>query len=147
MTSSGAYDATATLMLAALVAAGDAKRPRDVAPADIRDGLAKINNKGGQKVRPIVDDFSSAIRLIAKGKPINYEGAYDSDDWDAAGDMFPPLVHWKVENHVSAAGALEGGKPAVRGIRALPLQSAATALSGQIATFIAKSSANDVNRI
>src|SRR4029078_4820079 len=37
MTSSGAYDATATLMLAALVAAGDAKRPRDVAPTDIRD--------------------------------------------------------------------------------------------------------------
>ena len=98
MTSSGAYDATATLMLAALVAAGDAKRPRDVAPADIRDGLAKINNKSGQKVRPTVEGFSSAIRLIAKGKPINYEGAYDSGDWDAAGDMFPPLVHWKVEN-------------------------------------------------
>jgi len=98
MTSSGAYDATATLMLAALVAAGDAKRPRDVAPADIRDGLVKINNKSGQKVRPTVEGFSSAIRLIAKGKPINYEGAYDSGDWDAAGDMFPPLVHWKVEN-------------------------------------------------
>ena len=98
MTSSGAYDATATLMLAALVAAGDAKRPRDVAPADIRDGLVKINNERGQKVRPTVEGFSSAIRLIAKGKPINYEGAYDSGDWDAAGDMFPPLVHWKVEN-------------------------------------------------
>ena len=63
-----------------------------------RDGLTKINNKGGQKVRPTVEGFSSAIRLIAKGKPINYEGAYDSGDWDAAGDMFPPLVHWKVEN-------------------------------------------------
>ena len=33
MTSSGAYDATATLMLAALVAAGDAKRSSDVAPS------------------------------------------------------------------------------------------------------------------
>jgi hypothetical protein len=98
MTSSGAYDATATLMLAALVAAGDAKRPRDVAPTDIRDGLGKINNRSGLKVRPTVEGFSSAVRLIAKGKPINYEGAYDSGDWDAAGDMFPPLVHWKVEN-------------------------------------------------
>jgi hypothetical protein len=29
---------------------------------------------------------------------INYEGAYDSDDWDSVGDMFPALVHWKVEN-------------------------------------------------
>ena len=98
MTSSGAYDSAITLMLAALVAAGDANKPRDVTPADIRQGLAAINNPAGQKVRPTVEDFSSAIRLIAKGKPINYEGAYNSDDWDAAGDMFPPLVHWKVEN-------------------------------------------------
>jgi hypothetical protein len=98
MTSSGAYDSAVTLMLAALVAAGDAKHPRDVAPGDIRDGLAKINQSGGQKVRPTVEDFGTAIKLIAEGKPINYEGAYDADDWDAVGDMFPPLVHWKVEN-------------------------------------------------
>jgi Periplasmic binding protein len=98
MTSSGAYDATATLMLAALLATGDVKRPRDVTPSQIRDGLAKINDKGGRKVRPTVEDFAAAIKAIAKGRPINYEGAYDSDDWDAAGDMFPPLVHWKVEN-------------------------------------------------
>ena len=51
------------LPLAALVTAGDAKRPRDVAPADIRDGLVKINNERGQKVRPTVEGFSSAIRL------------------------------------------------------------------------------------
>jgi hypothetical protein len=98
MTSSGAYDATATLMLAALVAAGDAKQSSDVAPRDIREGLTKINNKGGQMVRPSVEDFGTAIGLIAQGKPIDYEGAYDSNDWDAVGDMFPPLVHWKVEN-------------------------------------------------
>jgi hypothetical protein len=98
MTSSGAYDATATLMLAALVAAGDAKQSSDVAPRDIREGLTKINNKGGQMVRPSVEDFGTAIGLIAQGKPIDYEGAYDSNDWDAVGDMFPPLVHWKVES-------------------------------------------------
>jgi hypothetical protein len=45
-----------------------------------------------------VEDYVAAIKAIAKGKPVNYEGACDSDDWDAAGDMFPPLVHWKVEN-------------------------------------------------
>ena len=98
MTSSGAYDATATLMLAALVAAGDDKQSSDVAPRDIREGLTKINNKSGQMVRPSVEDFGTAIGLIAQGKPIDYEGAYDSNDWDAVGDMFPPLVHWKVEN-------------------------------------------------
>jgi Periplasmic binding protein len=97
MTSSGAYDSTVTLMLAALVATGDAKGPREVDPAQIRAALTRINDKAGRKVRPTVEDFASAIRAIAKGKPINYEGAYDSDNWDAAGDMFPPLVHWKVE--------------------------------------------------
>jgi Periplasmic binding protein len=98
MTSSGAYDCAVTLMLAALTAAGDVKNPREVTPADIRRGLTAINDPAGRKVRPTVEDFSAAIRLMAEGKPINYEGAYDSDDWDAAGDMFPPLVHWNVEN-------------------------------------------------
>jgi ABC-type branched-subunit amino acid transport system substrate-binding protein len=98
MTSSGAYDATAMLMLAALVAAGDADKPRDITPADIRRGLTLINNPAGQVVRPTVEDFRSAIGSIAKGQPINYEGAYNPNDWDAVGDMFPPLVHWKVEN-------------------------------------------------
>jgi hypothetical protein len=97
MTSSGAYDATVTLMLAALVATGDAARPRAVTPAQIREALTRINDKSGQKVRPTVEDFSLAIRSIAAGKPIDYEGAYNSDGWDAVGDMFPPLVHWKVE--------------------------------------------------
>jgi hypothetical protein len=85
-------------MLAALVAAGDAGKPRDVAPADIRRGLTSINNPAGRVIRPTVDDFRAAIGAIAKGEAINYEGAYSSIDWDAVGDMFPPLVHWKVEN-------------------------------------------------
>ncbi len=98
MTSSGAYDSTVTLMLAALVAAGDAGKPRDVAAADIRRGLTSINNPAGRVIRPTVDDFRAAIGAIAKGEAINYEGAYSSIDWDAIGDMFPPLVHWKVES-------------------------------------------------
>ena len=97
MTSSGAYDATVTLMLAALVATGDGKQPRDVGPADIRQGLTKINEPKGRKIRPTVGDFTAAIKAVGQGKPINYEGAYHAVDWDAAGDMFPPLVHWKVE--------------------------------------------------
>ena len=36
-------------------------------------------------------------KLIEKGKPINYEGAYSPNDWNSVGDIFPPLVHWKVE--------------------------------------------------
>lgn len=98
MTASGAYDATATLLLAALSAAGDPKHPKDVTPAAIRDGLARINARGGKTIRPTVDDYAAAATALGRGKPINYEGAYHSIDWDAAGDMYPPLVHWVVEN-------------------------------------------------
>jgi hypothetical protein len=98
MTSSGAYDSAVTLMLAAIVAVGDVQRPRDVTPADIRQGLTKINNPLGKKIRPTVEDFSTAARLIMQGELINYEGAYNSVDWDNVGDIFPPLVHWKAEN-------------------------------------------------
>jgi len=98
MTSSGAYDSAVTLMLAAIVASGNVQRPHEITAADIREGLTKINNPAGRKIRPRVDDFSAAARLVKQGKPINYEGAYNSDDWDAVGDIFPPLVHWKVEN-------------------------------------------------
>jgi hypothetical protein len=98
MTSSGAYDAATTLMLAALVAVGDSKHPRDIAPSDIRAALAKINDSQGRKIRPTVDDFAAAVKIVGQGEPINYEGAYHAIDWDAVGDMFPPLVHWKVEN-------------------------------------------------
>jgi hypothetical protein len=98
MTSSGAYDSAITLMLAAIVASGNVRRPHEVTAADIREGLTKINNPTGRKIRPRADDFGTAAQLVKQGKLINYEGAYNSDDWDAVGDIFPPLVHWKVEN-------------------------------------------------
>ena len=95
MTSSGAYDAAVTLMLAALTASRDGK---EVTPEDIRAGLGKINDPKGRVVRPTVADFAAAAKAAANGEPINYEGAFHAIDWDARGDMFPPLVHWKVEN-------------------------------------------------
>ncbi|HYL79342.1 MAG TPA: ABC transporter substrate-binding protein, partial [Candidatus Acidoferrum sp.] len=98
MTSSGAYDSTVSLMLAAILAAGNVQQPREVTAAGIREGLTKIGSPAGTKIRPTVDDFVSAAQLAGQGKPLKYEGAYNPVDWDAAGDMFPPLVHWKVEN-------------------------------------------------
>lgn len=97
VTASGAYDSMVTLMLATLVAAHDKGGVKNVTPADIRVGLTKINQDCGVKIKPTVADFKKAARLIRLGLPINYEGAFDSIDWDAVGDMFPPLVHWKVE--------------------------------------------------
>ena len=95
MTSSGAYDSAVTLMLAALTASRDGK---EVTAEDIRAGLGKINDPKGRVVRPTVADFAAAAKAAANGEPINYEGAFHAIDWDARGDMFPPLVHWKVEN-------------------------------------------------
>jgi len=96
MTSSGAYDSAVTLMLAALQAAGGGKA--EVGASGIRAGLARINDPKGKTIRPTVADFAAAAKALAAGKPINYEGAYHALDWDAVGDMFPPMVHWKVEN-------------------------------------------------
>jgi ABC-type branched-subunit amino acid transport system substrate-binding protein len=97
VTASGAYDSMVSLMLATLVAAHDKGGVKKVTPADIRVGLTKINQSCGVKIKPTVADFKKAAQLIRLGLPINYEGAFDSIDWDAVGDRFPPLVHWKVE--------------------------------------------------
>lgn len=97
VTASGAYDSMATLMLATLVAAKAKGGIGNVLPDDVRVGLTKINDPHGVKIKPTVHDFRLAARLIRLGVKINYEGAFDAIDWDSVGDMFPPLVHWKVE--------------------------------------------------
>ena len=97
LTSSGAYDATMTLMLATVAASGDVLRPMAVTPAGIRTALGRINNPHGLKIRPSVLHLEWAAFLMGFGLPINYDGAYNADDWNAVGDIFPPLVHWKVE--------------------------------------------------
>ena len=98
-TSSGAYDSVTTLMLAALVASNNVHHPSAVTPAGIRAALDTINNPQGVKVRPSALSFAIASVLVTAGLPMNYDGAYDGDDWNAAGDIFPPLVHWTVENN------------------------------------------------
>jgi ABC-type branched-subunit amino acid transport system substrate-binding protein len=95
VTSSGAYDAAATLMLAAIVANGEGAHA--VTAADIHGGLTRINEKQGRVILPTVADFTVAARLARLGKPIKYQGAYDAAGWDAAGDIFPPLVRWTVD--------------------------------------------------
>jgi hypothetical protein len=98
LTSSGAYDGTVTLMLAALTAAGDSHHPSEVTPSAVRAALTTINDPHGLRIRPTVWHYKLAALAIRLGLPINYQGAYNKDDWNAVGDIFPPLVHWKVEN-------------------------------------------------
>lgn len=99
LTASGAYDSAITLMLATLAAQHKRNGRADlVTPEDIREGLTKINDPNGHIIRPTVSDLKKAAKFLLQGKKINYEGAFDPIDWDEVGDMFPPLVHWKVEN-------------------------------------------------
>jgi hypothetical protein len=78
------------------------KRPtafsRSIAPADIRTALDQINDPHGVPILPLTGMFVAAAQLTRNGIAINYDGAYDNDDWNAVGDIFPPLVHWTVEN-------------------------------------------------
>ncbi len=92
-----AYDAAAVIMLASLVASAPLDDPTSVTPAQIRNALGKINEPSGDVVRPGVDGFAEAIALIIQGKPINYEGASGSCDFDADGDVLMKVAHWKIE--------------------------------------------------
>jgi ABC-type branched-subunit amino acid transport system substrate-binding protein len=98
-TSSGAYDSVTTLMLASLVAAQGCHDPSQVTPDAIRAALDTINAPHGVPIVPAVASFAVAGVLAKLGVPMNYDGAYNNDDWDAVGDIFPPLVHWTVENN------------------------------------------------
>jgi ABC-type branched-subunit amino acid transport system substrate-binding protein len=95
-TSSGAYDATMTQILATLVAAADVGGIARVTSADVRAALPRVHDPAGDVIRPTVADLERAVRLVQQRRPIRYEGAYDDGTWDAAGDMFPRLVHWAV---------------------------------------------------
>ncbi|MGC4087566.1 MAG: hypothetical protein QM756_06675 [Polyangiaceae bacterium] len=61
-------------------------------------GSPRINRKHGLKVRPSTLSFLTAANAIKFGLHVDYDGAYNDDDWDAVGDIFPPLVHWTVTN-------------------------------------------------
>jgi hypothetical protein len=95
---SGAYDSAMVLMLGALIAAQPLANPDDVTPTQIRDAIAAISDPNGTHVIPTVDSLSSGVAQIAAGKTIDYDGASGACNFNAAGDLFPPLVHWKVEN-------------------------------------------------
>jgi branched-chain amino acid transport system substrate-binding protein len=96
--SSGAYDSAMVLMLAALIAAQPLASPDDVTPTQIRDAIPSISDPNGLRVIPMVDSLEDAVSQIAAGKAIHYDGASGTCDFNAAGDLFPPLVHWKVVN-------------------------------------------------
>ena len=75
-----AYDATIALALAAQAAG----RLDGVA---IRDRLRQVGSSPGTVVKAGPGGVAEALRILAEGRQIDYEGASGSMDWDANGDL------------------------------------------------------------
>ncbi len=88
-----AYDATALIGLAAYAAQ---VKNLPLTSANIRDQLREISSPPGNFVGP--DEFARAFGLLAEGKPINYEGASGSVDFDRSGDVEAPIEVWRFKN-------------------------------------------------
>jgi hypothetical protein len=93
LTASFLYDA----VVAQAIAIGSAFSSGAVSPEMIRDAFPAINAPGGTVIRPSVGDFKTAARRIAQHRPINYEGASSPLELTGAGEMYPDLVHWKIQ--------------------------------------------------
>ena len=94
-----AYDAVAVVLLAALIASQPLGDPTQVTPVQIRDAMKQGQRprRHGGAARPR-GAGSRRSTLIAAGKPINYEGASGTCDFDANRTAVGKIVRWKVEN-------------------------------------------------
>ena len=74
------YDAAVAVMLAA-EAAGGAEGPA------IRDELRGVGSAPGERILPGPEGVARALGVIRDGGDVDYEGAANSVDWDANGDL------------------------------------------------------------
>ncbi|MCY4371532.1 MAG: ABC transporter substrate-binding protein [bacterium] len=74
------YDATVALALAAQAAGS-------LDGAALRDRLRDIGGPGGQVVLGTAEGAAEALRLLADGRDVDYEGVGSSLDWDEHGDL------------------------------------------------------------
>lgn len=96
------YDATVLIALAA------AKAGSTTDSAAIRDALRFVANAPGEVVGPGRDGISRALRLIAEGKDVNYEGAGGIVDFDENGDVFGTIEIWQVKDgEIQSTGRFE----------------------------------------
>jgi branched-chain amino acid transport system substrate-binding protein len=85
-----AYDGVAVIGLAAYAAK---VKGLSLTSKNIRDNLRAVANPPGEVIMP--GEFKKALGLIKAGKPINYEGAAGSVDFDKNGDVVTPIEVWK----------------------------------------------------
>ena len=74
------YDAAVAVMLAA-EAAGRADGP------SVRDELRRVGSAPGERILPGPEGVARALDVIRDGGEVDYEGAANSVDWDANGDL------------------------------------------------------------
>jgi len=84
-----AYDAAMVIALAAQKAGSND-------PAAIRDNLRAVANPPGETVLP--GEWEEAMKLLADGQDINYEGASGSIDFDENGDVPGTIGHWEIQD-------------------------------------------------
>jgi branched-chain amino acid transport system substrate-binding protein len=86
-----AYDAVYLIALAA-------EKAGSTDSTAIRDALRDIANPPGEVVSPGTDGFKAALKLIAAGTDINYEGASGPVDMDKNGDVLIGAIEvWHVD--------------------------------------------------
>ena len=84
------YDGAAVLGLAAYAAK---VKGLPLNAANVRDYMRIVANPPGAVVMP--GEFKKAFEMLKQGKPINYEGAAGSVDFDGNGDVVTPIEVWK----------------------------------------------------
>jgi ABC-type branched-subunit amino acid transport system substrate-binding protein len=84
------YDGAAVVGLAAYAAK---IKGLPLTAANIRDYMRIVANPPGAVVKP--GEFKQAFEMLKAGKPINYEGAAGSVDFDGNGDVVTPIEVWK----------------------------------------------------
>jgi ABC-type branched-subunit amino acid transport system substrate-binding protein len=84
------YDAAAVIGLAAYAAK---TKGLALTSTNIRDNLRAVAGPPGEVIQP--GEFKKAFDLLRQGKPINYEGAAGSVDFDRHGDVITPIEVWK----------------------------------------------------
>jgi ABC-type branched-subunit amino acid transport system substrate-binding protein len=85
-----AYDGVAVVGLAAYATK---IKGLPLTSANIRDYLRIVANPPGEFIKP--GEFKKAFELLKAGKPVNYEGAAGSVDFDKNGDVITPIEIWK----------------------------------------------------
>lgn len=81
-----AYDAVVMGGLAYMIAAKGVDDLSTITPEMVRDAILKVNDRSGDVVNGGADGVAAAVKLIAEGKPINYDGASGPCDWSQATD-------------------------------------------------------------